>query len=275
MPKSGEKPSAHLYPEGGPGRQLKKRLKAGEVLVGGIIFEYSRPPLVRFYQQAGFDFIYIEYEHMFMDPSSLVDTVQCARDNGLPVIAKPPTLDQAQVAKLMECGVVGLQLPRTGSREEIATLIDWVRYTPVGHRSLASGYGNSDYVPPDDKRAWMDEQNEEITVVAMIETRQGYENAEEIISTPGVDMLYVGPGDFSVEMGQPGDAEHADVRGPIEEIIEICKKHGVPFGTTAANLEATKRYIGMGASFFETADERTLIIEGATKIVEEYREILG
>ncbi len=78
MPKSGEKPSAHLYPEGGPGRQLKGRLKAGEVLVGGIIFEYTRPPLVRFYQQAGFDFIYIEYEHMFMDPSSLVDTVQCA-----------------------------------------------------------------------------------------------------------------------------------------------------------------------------------------------------
>ena len=274
MPRSGERPNAHLYPEGGPGRQLKGRLKAGEVLVGGIIFEYTRPPLVRFYQQAGFDFIYIEYEHMFMDPSSLVDTVQCARDNGMPVIAKPPTLDQAEVAKLMECGVVGLQLPRTGSREEIATLIDWARYTPLGHRSIASGYGNSDYVRPDDKRAWMDEQNEEITVVAMIETRRGYENAEEIISTPGVDMLYVGPGDFSVEMGQPGNAEHPDVRGPTEEILEICRKYGVPFGTTAANLEAAERYVQMGAQFFLTEDERTFITQGASKLVEDYRRIL-
>ena len=275
MPKSGEKPSAHLYPEGGPGRQLKGRLKVGEVLVGGIIFEYTRPPLVRYYQQAGFDFIYIEYEHMFMDPSSLVDTVQCARDNGLPIIAKPPTLDQAEVAKLMECGVVGIQLPRTGSREEIATLIDWVRFTPVGHRALASGYGNSDYVRPDDKRAWMDAQDEEIAVVAMIETRQGYEHAEEIISTPGVDMLYVGQSDFAVEMGQPGNGEHPDVRGPIEEILEICKKHDVPFGTNAANLEAAKRYVDNGALFFETVDERILITEGAKQVVEDYRRILA
>ena len=275
MPKSGEKPNVHLYPEGGPGRQLKGRLKTGEVLVGGIIFEYTRPPLVRFYQQAGFDFIYIEYEHMFMDPSSLVDTVQCARDNGLPVIAKTPTLDQGEVAKLMECGVVGLQLPRTCSREEIATLIDWARFPPLGHRAIASGYGNSDYVRADDKRAWMAEQNEEITIVAMIETRQGYENAEEIISTPGVDMLYVGPGDFSVEMGQPGDAEHPDVRGPMEEMLEICKKYGVPFGTTAANLQAAKRYIDSGTQFFLTEDERTFITEGASQLVEDYRRMLA
>ena len=275
MPKSGEKPSAHLYPEGGPGRQLKGRLKAGEVLVGATIFEYTRPLLVKYYQQAGFDFIYIEYEHMFMDPSSLAETVLCARDNGLPVIAKPPTLDQAEVAKLMECGIVGLQLPRTGSRKDLEQLIDWSKYTPVGNRSLASGYGNSDYVRPDDKRAWMDEQNEEITLCPMIETREGYDHAEEIISTPGVDMLYVGPGDFSVAMGQPGNAEHPDVRGPMEEILELCKKHGVPFGTTAANLEAAKRYVENGALFFETVDERTLITEGGKQVVEDYRKILG
>ena len=43
MPKSGEKPNAHLYPEGGPGRQLKGRLKVGEVLVGGIHLRIHPP----------------------------------------------------------------------------------------------------------------------------------------------------------------------------------------------------------------------------------------
>ena len=71
--------NAYLYPEGGPGRQLKARLRAGEVLVGGMIAEYVRPSLVKCFQQAGCDFIYIEFEHGYFDLTALADTVQAAR----------------------------------------------------------------------------------------------------------------------------------------------------------------------------------------------------
>jgi 2-keto-3-deoxy-L-rhamnonate aldolase RhmA len=93
----------------GIGRRLKQRLKSGEVLVGGIASEYIRPSLVKLYLQAGFDFLYIEYEHGFLSPTALVDTVLCARDNGLPVIAKTPQLERAEVAKLLESGIIGIQ----------------------------------------------------------------------------------------------------------------------------------------------------------------------
>ena len=61
----------------------------------------------------------------------------------------------------------------------------------------------------------------------------------------------------------------------MEEMLQICKKYGVPFGTTAANLEAAERYVQMGARFYETEDERTLITGGAAKLVEGYRVILA
>ena len=62
MPKSEIAASAEarlkaLYPEGGPGRQLKGRLAAREVLVGGMVLEYTRPSLMKLYQQAGYDFV--------------------------------------------------------------------------------------------------------------------------------------------------------------------------------------------------------------------------
>ena len=76
------------YPEGGPGRHLKARLNAGDILVAGTITEYIRPSMVKLYKNAGFDFVYIEYEHGFLDPSALTDTILSARDNGLPVVAK-------------------------------------------------------------------------------------------------------------------------------------------------------------------------------------------
>ncbi len=74
-----------------------------------------------------------------------------------------------------------------------------------------------------------------------------HENAAEIVTTPGVDMVYIGPGDFSVEMGQPGDWDHPDVVGPAEEILDLCKAHNVPFGTTAAGADRRQRLRVLGA----------------------------
>ncbi len=255
----------------GPGRLLKRRLQNGDVLVGGMLAEYARPSLVKLYVQAGFDFLYIEYEHGFFDQNTLADMVLCARDNNLPVIAKTPQLERAEVAKLLECGIVGIQLPRTETREDVETLRSYIKFPPAGTRAVAPGYGSSGYVQGGDWKAWMAEQDEETALVVHIETRRAWENAEEIITTPGVDMVYVGPGDFSIEMGHPGDYDHPDVEGPMNQILEICKSNNVPFGTTASGPEAARDWIGRGARFFEAIDELTLIYEGASKLVREYR----
>ena len=262
-----------LYPAGGPGRELKSRLAKGEVLVGGMVTEYLSPSLMKLYRQAGFDFVYIEYEHGYFAPRAFADAVLCARDNGLPVIAKTPQLERAEVAKLLECGVVGIQLPRTESRADVETLLDYIKFPPRGTRAIAPGYGSSDYVQPADWPTWMREQDEETTLVVHIETRLAYENAAEIISTPGVDMVYIGPGDFSIEMGHPGDYDHPEVRGPMEEILAICQANSVPFGTTASGMEAAREWIAKGTLFFEAVDEFALILEGASALVEEYRSI--
>lgn len=264
---------AVLYPEGGPGRHLKGRLKASEVLVGGMVVEYARPSIMKLYQQAGFDFVYIEYEHGYFDTPVLADTVLAARDSGLPVIAKTPQLERAAVAKLLECGGVGIQLPRTESKGQVETLRSYIKFPPVGTRAVAPGYGNSDYIQTESLKTWMDDQDAETTLVVHIETKQGYQNAEEIISTPGVDMVYVGPGDFSIEMGHPGKFDHAGVVKPMEEILSLCQKHGVPFGTTASSVESAGRWISRGARFFETMDERAFICQGATQLVNEYRKL--
>src|SRR5262249_215398 len=152
---------------------------------------YARPSLVKLYCQAGFDFLYIEYEHIYFDPPALADVVLCARDNGLPVIAKTPQLERAEVAKLIDCGVVGIELPRTESRRQLETLRDYMKFVPAGSRAVAPGCGNSSYVPPADWTTWMRDQDAETTLVVHIETKRGWERAEEIVSTPGVDMVYV------------------------------------------------------------------------------------
>ena len=258
------------YPAGGPGRYLKSRLSDGDILVAGTITEYVRPSLVKLYKNAGFDFIYIEYEHGFLNPSNLADTILSARDNGLPVVSKTPQLERQEVSKLLEAGVSGIQLPRTETREQVEELLGYIKFPPKGTRAMAPGYGNSDYVQTSDLAEWMVEQDAESTLVVHIETRLGYENAESIISTPGVDMVYCGPGDFSIEMGRPGEFDHPDVVGPMEEIKDIALKYKLPFGTTASGGDGAKQWINKGAQFFLAVDELDFIRESASRYVSDY-----
>jgi 2-keto-3-deoxy-L-rhamnonate aldolase RhmA len=120
----------------------------------------------------------------------------------------------------------------------------------------------------------MDEQDQETTLVVHLETVRGYENAEEILSLPGVDMCYAGPGDTSIEFGHPGDYDHPAVRGPMEKALEICKTYGVAFGTTPSSGAAAGEWARMGATFFEAESELGFIRAGAAALLEDYRSHL-
>ena len=202
----------------------------------------------------------------------MADTVLAARDNGLPVIAKTPQLDRQEVAKLLEAGVVGIQLPRTESKEQVETLLSYIKFPPKGTRAVAPGWGNSDYRGVLDWQAWMDEQDEETLVVVHIETALAYENAEEILSTPGIEMCYVGPGDSSIELGHPGNYDHSDVKGPMEHILELCKQYEIAFGTTPSSGEATGEWVQKDATFFEADSEIGFIRPGAESLLADYRK---
>lgn len=254
------------------GRAFKQRLHQGGALLGGIVLEFLRPALVKAYVNAGFDFVYVEKEHGMIEGQQLADFIQCSRDNGLPAVSKVGELTRAEVARLLEAGVVGIQLPRTETREDLMALVDYVKFPPLGTRAGAPCYGNVDYVPPADDRKWLQKANESTAIVAHIETALGYENVEEIVTAPHLDMVYVGPYDFSIAMGQPGDYDHPHVRKPMERILELCKQNSVAFGTTAATPKAARRWMQAGCRFFETVDELSLITDGATRTVAEYRK---
>ena len=253
------------------GRAFKRRLKREEILLGGTAAEYIRPSLAKIYASVGYDFVFIDKEHGFFDGAEMTDFVLSARDNGLPVISKVGDLNRPEVARLLEAGVTAIQLPRTESRQDVETLASYMKFPPVGTRAGAPCYGNVDYVWPEDDADWLRKADQSTVIVAHIETVLGYENAEEIITAPHIDMVYVGPYDFSISMGRPGQYDHPDVRKPMEQILRLCLKHKVAFGTTPSGPKAGAEWIRKGCRFFELASEQGLIAEGAAQAIGCYR----
>jgi 2-keto-3-deoxy-L-rhamnonate aldolase RhmA len=73
-------------------------------------------------------------------------------------------------------------------------------------------------------------------------------------------------------MGHPGEYDHPTVKKGIAKVLAACKKHGVPFGTTASGPAAAKQWVKKGCRFFEIIDELTMIKRVSAETVDAYHK---
>jgi 2-keto-3-deoxy-L-rhamnonate aldolase RhmA len=252
---------------------LKSMLKDDRVLVGVTTQHVCTPWLARLWKNSGADFVYIEYEHSFMNEADLASFVLACRTNGLPVVAKVPECSRTHVAKLLECGVIGIQLPWTESREQIDRLVSYVKFPPLGIRAAAPGMGNCDYDLQTSGRDLIATGNRETVILAHVETRQGIQNLDVLLANPQVDILFLGMYDLSISYGQPGDFRHADVAAAVETAIAAAKRHGKVAGMYVPDARAAEPWAAKGMRFFETASEVDLIDSGARQLVKQFRQM--
>ncbi len=150
------------------------------------------------------------------------------------------------VKQILDIGAFGIMFPYVETGEEALRAVKAMRYPqprgseiaePTGHRGSSPGvaswyWGAMDYVQRAD--TWPLNARGELLAVMQIESVAGVQNAEDIITTPGVGAIFVGPADLSMSMGLPGN--HPEVQAAIDSVVELCKKHDVPCGiTTNAN----------------------------------------
>jgi 2-keto-3-deoxy-L-rhamnonate aldolase RhmA len=252
---------------------LKSMLRENRVLVGVTTQHVTTPWLAKLWKHSGADFVYVEYEHGFMNEADLAGFVLSCRVNGLPVVAKVPECSRTHVAKLLECGVTGIQLPWTESREQIDRLVSYVKFPPVGIRAAAPGMGNCDYNLQTTGRELIETGNRETVVLAHVETRTGISQLDAILASPHVDILFLGMYDLSISYGHPGDFRHPDVAAAVETALAAVKKHGKVAGMYVPDARAAEPWVARGMRFFETASEVDLIDTGARSLVKQFRAL--
>jgi 2-keto-3-deoxy-L-rhamnonate aldolase RhmA len=252
---------------------LKSMLKEGRVLVGVTTQHVTTAWLARIWKNSGADFVYVEYEHGFMNEASLAEFVLSCRLNGLPVVAKVPECSRTHTAKLLECGVIGIQLPWTESREQMDRLVSYVKFPPIGIRAAAPGMGNTDYNLAVNGREFIESANRETVVLAHVETRDGIKNLDAILANPHVDVLFLGMYDLSVSYGQPGDFRHPDVAAAVETALAAARRHGKTAGMYVPDAKTAEPWAARGMRFFETASEIDLIDSGAKHTVKQFRQL--
>jgi 2-keto-3-deoxy-L-rhamnonate aldolase RhmA len=225
--------------------KLKAILDAGKVPVGTVVFEFATTGIGQMAENAGADFIVFEMEHSGFDFETVKTAIAATRGLEITPIVRVPTTNYEYCAKAMDIGAQGIIGPMIETRQDAETLARSIRYHPDGVRGVALGIAHDNYSGgnPAQKLAFA---NANVMANALIETKTGVENADEIVSTPGIDAAWIGQFDLTTSLGIPGDFEHPDFHKAVATVMAACQKHGKVCGMMVPDPSETQAVLDAG-----------------------------
>ncbi len=240
---------------------LKERLTREAVY--GTIVSLPSPEIAEAMALAGFDWLFIDLEHGAMSVLECQRMIQ-ATGGRADCLVRVPELTESAVKKVLDTGAGGIIVPRVNTAEEAELAVTYSKYPPEGQRGVgatrAHGYGIhfSDYV----ERA-----NRDLMVVLQIEHIEGVEHIESIASTPGLDVIFIGPYDLSASMGLMGQVDHPKVLEAIARVEEVCKQKGIQMGYFGMTADSVKPYIDKGYRLITCGTDTGFLVTGAAEVL--------
>ena len=237
------------------------KIKNRELTYGTMNFEFFSSGIGKILGNAGAEFVIYDQEHSNMTYEQL-KTLSLVSNNPL-TITRVPALEYHLIAKSLDAGAKGIMCPKIETKEQAEKLVEYSRYRPQGKRGLGLGIAH-DYYPkkfdeektkekkiPKSKqfsklKNQLKELNNNIIVIALIETEEGINNCEEILSVPGIDVGWLGHYDLTDSMNIVGDFENKKYWNAVEKFVKACKINNKPAGILDSKIDFIKKKIKKG-----------------------------
>ena len=244
--------------------KLKKIFKEGKAAINGWIeipSSYSAETMAH----QGWDSLTIDMQHGAISQSDVLQIFQAISTTDVVPMARLNWNEPGQIMKVLDYGAYGIICPMVSNREQAEKFVQACLYPPKGYRSFGPTrgfmYGGSDYV---------DHANDEILKIAMIETKQALQELDKIMSTKGIDGVYIGPADLSLAIGEKPGFDKPEEHPTYEQIVNIlshAKKHNLIAGIHNATPEYAKKMIDLGFQIVTVGSDKIFMNDCGKSIV--------
>ncbi|MEE2669818.1 MAG: aldolase/citrate lyase family protein [Gemmatimonadota bacterium] len=235
---------------------VKQKLSEGKQVIGGTV-STADPDIYCAVANSGFDFTWIEMQHSPLTYTDVARMIWACRDAPAIPFIRVPDATEGDIQKATDIGALGIIIPMVDNIEKVRKAITFAKYPPVGKRSQGGGqyralWGND----------YRQAANDNIMIVAMIESPAGVKIAEEIASVTGVDVVFAASSDLGSFTGRrQGDPSYEAL---VTEIKEATMGAGLALGGPLAWLTTREGY-----SFFQGPGATSLVRTGARVILDE------
>ena len=233
-------------------RILEKLGRDEPVLITQLHF--IDPSIFEMTSLMGFDGIWMDMEHHFYSLQTASDLMRAARTGVTDIVARPGKGEFMRMQRMFEAGAQGIMYPRCDDATEAASVVEWAKFQPLGKRGFDGGNPDMPYCSMP-IRDYLERANDQTFIIIQVEQPNTMANIDAIAAVEGVDILMLGPADFSIQSGFPGDFENDKMQAAVERIADAAKRAGKHWGLPVFNVEHAKKMLDLGARvFFHMAD---------------------
>ena len=203
--------------------------------------------------QAGWDSLTADLQHGLIDYQAALALFQAVATTPTIPLARVPWNEPGIMMKLLDAGAMGIICPMVNSRTECEAFVGACRYAPQGFRSVGPT-----------RAAWLHGNPVDYVRGAN----------DSVLTTPGLDAVYVGPADLGLSLGgEPrGDQTDPKIVDAIQTILKACKKHKVYAGLHCGSTDYARKAIGWGFQFVTVQSDNALLTGAARAAVGAMRE---
>jgi 4-hydroxy-2-oxoheptanedioate aldolase len=252
--------------------RVLKKLRAGDFVVTAGVNRVADPWLTEVIGRIGYDVIWFDMEHRAFGFDKIEPVALACRATGIDLMVRVLKTGYTSPMRALEFGANGILVPHCMSADEARQWVEWVRYPPLGHRGFDGAGADAGYAL-DDPKHYFERANGEVFLALQVEDRECVERVEEIAAVPGVDLLFVGPGDLSISYGVPFEFDHPLVQSAIDRVAEAARKAGIWWGIPTGSPEQAQSYIDRGARLVTAGNDHALLLRGFQNSFSAFKDV--
>jgi 4-hydroxy-2-oxoheptanedioate aldolase len=234
---------------------FKERLQKGKPLVGTFIAT-AHPVMTEFVGKLGFDFLLIDSEHSAMHIETIQSMLQGLAATPSFGIVRIPTISYEYIASCLDAGADAILVPQVRDVEDVLRVRDAALYPPEGRRGIGPGRATGFGLNIMERKV---APNKDTVVILQIETREAVENLDKILDVEFYDMIFVGPGDLSMNLGIFGEFSNPILTGEISNILRKSREARKKVGIFAGNMEMAAQWLKQGVDLVTINSELGLL----------------
>ncbi len=240
------------------GRQLKDKMLRGEPVYGTLIQHTVTPSIVDFIPPNSLDFVIVTAEHNALDLAEFLPLRYALAAKGIACLARTHSREPDDVSKVCD-SFDGVVVPYVEDVEHCRRLAAAAVYRPLKGKALDQVLKGGAW--PSEKTASYvrNEKCADTVFMPMIESVEGVRNLEAICGIPGVNAIFVGPNDMTVNMGIPNEYDHPDFVQLMQSIIDTAARFHIAAGCWFGTREQALRTIRQGAKLVVYSNDGVLL----------------
>jgi 2-keto-3-deoxy-L-rhamnonate aldolase RhmA len=252
--------------------RFKRVLREGGVPAGHMIMEFGTRGIAKILEAAGIDFVVLDMEHTGFDTERIADLVAWFKATDIAPFVRVPQGLYHFIARTMDVGALGVMVGNVETDEQARSIVNAVKYAPLGARGVGLGTAHTDYIQPDPAE-YFRLSNENTTVICQIESTTGLANLDAIAAVAGVDVLWVGHYDLTQSMGIPGNFGDPRFQNALHKVIEAANRHRKLAALQPGNLPEAEQWLRMGFHFLSWKTDIALYRTALAQEIAELRKL--